>query len=250
MRGIERLWIVLIGLGLLAGCSGPVATETAFRAEAEVANSYADVLVEQAPLAGSLFASDTSLLSNEAVTSVLSTPVRLPDEAKVALLNLTPGGVGLRVYGSYWRTEEYMDLQHRYVEALKDPLSEAERIREVVAVPSVMIDRDMTLPQMREAAARLQADLLVIYGVRSDIFEKTRFWEKDQVKAYATCELLLFDTRTGVIPFTTMRTEKVVTEKQPEDFNWSETVQRAKSEATLRVLKEVGVEVAQFLKES
>ena len=92
MRGIEHLWGVLIGVSLLAGCSGPIATETAFRAEAEGADSYADVLVEQAPLAGSLFASDTNLLSNEAVKSVLSAPVRLPDEAKVALLNLTPGG--------------------------------------------------------------------------------------------------------------------------------------------------------------
>ena len=100
MRGIERLWIVLMGTSLLAGCSGPITTE-AMLAEPVGAMSYADVLVEQTPLAGSLFASDTSLLSNEAVRSVLSTPVRLPDEAKVALLNLTPGGVGLRVYGSY-----------------------------------------------------------------------------------------------------------------------------------------------------
>jgi len=217
--------------------------------EREGVASHADMTVEQTHLTGSLFASDTNLLSNEAVKGVLSAPVALPEKAKVALLNLTPGGVGLRVYGSYWRTEEYMDLQHRYVQAMVDPLSGAKRVREVVAMPSVMIVPDMTLGQMREAAARLQADLLLIYGVRSDIFEKTRFFDKDQVKAFATCELLLFDTRTGVIPFTLTRTQKVVTEKQAEDFSWSETLQRAKSEATLTVLKEVSAEVARFLNE-
>ncbi len=237
----------LMGLGLLAGCSTVPEAETLMAGRQGV-TSYADRLIEQTTLSGSLFTSDTKLLGNEAVLEILNTPVRLADDAKIALLNLTPGGWGLRPYGSYWRTEEYMDLQHQYVQVFVEGLAQAERVDEVVSMPSIMTDQSMTLPQMREAAVRLQADLLVIYGVRSDIFEKTRFFEKDQVKAFATCELLLFDTRTGVIPFTTILTEKYVTLRQANDFNWSETRQRAQSEATMAVLKKAAAEVNAFLK--
>jgi len=237
----------LIGLGLLAGCSTVPEADT-LMAEREGATSYADRLIEQTTLSGSLFTSDTKLVSNEAVLAIVDAPVRLAGNAKVALLNLTPGGWGLRPYGSYWRTEEYMDLQHQYVQVFVEGLSQAERVKEVVSMPSIMTDQSMTLPQMREAAVRLQADLLVIYGVRSDIFEKTRFFDKDQVKAFATCELLLFDTRTGVIPFTTILTEKYVTLRQSNDFSWSETRQRAQSEATMAVLKKAAAEVNAFLK--
>jgi hypothetical protein len=194
-----------------------------------------------------MFSSDTTLLSNEAARAILEAPVPAPRDAKVALLNLTPGGIGLRFRGSYWRTEEYMDLQHRYVQTLVDGVTAAESVREVVPMPSVMIAPSMTLPQMREAAVRLQADLLLIYGVRSELFRKTRLFEKDEVKAFATCELLLFDTRTGVIPFTTVLTEKYLTTHQADDFGWSETEQRAHSEATLRVLEKAGAIVTNFL---
>lgn len=246
MNRIGFILLNVVLLSVVAGCNLPTSDET-LMSNRESVISYSDAIGDQTPLTGSLFASDIKLLSNEAAQEILETPIPMRSDAKVALLNLTPGGLSLRVSRAAWRTEEYMDLQHRYVQTLVDGLMRAEKVREVVPIPSIMISEAMTLPLMREAAVRLQADLLLIYGIRNELFRKSRFLEKDEVKAYATCELLLLDARTGVIPFTTVLTEKYQTSPDPNDFGWAETQQRARSEATLRVLDKAGQAVAEFL---
>ena len=40
---------------------------------------------------------------------------------------------------------------------------------------------------------RLQADLRLVFRVRSETYSQYRFFVKDKVKAYSTCEVVLLD---------------------------------------------------------
>ena len=46
------------------------------------------------------------------------------------------------------------------------------------------------------------ADLLLVFRVGSDTYSQYRTFAKDKTKAYSTCELVLLDVRTGLVPFT------------------------------------------------
>lgn len=65
-----------------------------------------------------------------------------------------------------------------------------------------MTPSKVSVPLLREAAVRMQADLLLAYRVGSDTYSQYRTVARDKVKAYSTCELVLLDVRTGLVPFT------------------------------------------------
>jgi len=203
---------------------------------------------QPASIEGSLFASDQAVLSDAAVTKALDGVVSVPADARVALLDLSPEQQSVRYYGwAYWRSEQYMNQQQRYFHALAVPLVEKKGVKAVVPMPSFTINKKMSLPQIREAAVRMQIDTLVIYALRSDIFERTRFFAPTEVKGYATCEVAIFDTRTGVMPYTDIVTEKVMTTRAPGQENMYETRMRAEIMASEKCLSAISSGVAAYM---
>ena len=81
-----------------------------------------------------------------------------------------------------------------------------------------MVGGNASITQLREAAVRLQADMLLIFSLKSDIYSKYRAFAKDEAKAFATNETLLMDIRTGVIPFSNVVTRDTLIKKGTEDF--------------------------------
>ena len=120
---------------------------------------------------------------------------------------------------------------------------------EVELLPSLLVPEQPTVPVLREVAVRLQADALLVFRVHGNLFQNYRLFRGDQLKAYATCEAVLLDVRTGAIPFTTVATREYLTEKQEQDLTDAEAQQRAEQQAVLLALGEMGREVAAFLRE-
>jgi hypothetical protein len=232
----------ILGLGItlavLSGCA--VTPQNNFHSQ----QSYQ----EREEISTSLFESDSSKLSNEAVKTILDGKIKLGENSRAALLKLPNKGLGLRYYGyNYWKSEDYMDLQQQYVNTLADKIRSSKKFTNTVVLPSFISSEKMSLPQMREAAVRMQAHLLVIYRIESDIFEKQRLFQKNQVKAFATCEVAVLDTRTGIIPFTEVITEKHMIHEQGNDINMSETRRRAEAEVSTNCLSTLGTSLATYL---
>ncbi|MCG8314505.1 MAG: hypothetical protein MI976_14955 [Pseudomonadales bacterium] len=237
-----KIFTLMLAILVFTGC-----TAVPIQQVSDEASSRGSMMHSQSELKASLFASDTSLLSNEAVKEILESKWVLPEDPKIALLNLSNNQYAVRHYGwSYWRSESYMDQQQRYVESLSSKVLSSSIVSEVVTIPKIMIDKNMALPQMREAAVRLQADLLVIYTLTSDIFVDQRLFQQNQIKAYATCEAVLFDSKTGIIPFSSILTKKHQTVKGSGDLNDQEARKRAESEASMSCLSSTGDKMAEF----
>ncbi len=197
----------------------------------------------------SLFKSDQEVLSEEAISRILSSKIQLSQKAKLALMKFPyPEGRAQRYYGSYyWRSEDYLKTQQEYIDIFSAKFSISDRIQEVILLPSLMTPKEPTIPILREAAVRLQADLLLVFRITSDIYEQYVFFGKDKAKAYSTVEAVLLDVRTGIIPFSLVVTREHTEFKQEEDINFNETMKRAEKEAVIKALNAVGEELSVFL---
>ncbi len=201
---------------LLSGCASMPQAVTPVMATAEYA--------AKEPIATSLFPSDQAVMSDDAVGRILSSKVELPAKAKVALMKF-PDAEGSRYYGRhYWRDEEYLKLQQSQVDTLAQALQASDQIAEVTPLPSLMTPSRVSIPILRRAFA------------------------KDKVKAYSTCELVLLDVRTGLVPFTRVVSRERLELKQSADLDLSETMRRAEQMSAAETLKAAAGDLVGFMK--
>ena len=202
------------------------------------------------PIATSLFPSDQAVMGDEAIGRILSSKLELPAKGKLALMRFPDGDAwGSRYYGSYyWRDENYVKLQQVQVETLTSSLLASEQILEVAPLPSLMTPRQLSIPVLREAAVRMQADMLLVFRIGSDTYSQYRAFAKDKVKSYSTCELVLLDVRTGLVPFARVVSREQLELKQSADLDLSETMRRAEQASAVEALKVAAGELVGFVK--
>lgn len=196
-------------------------------------------------LEASLFPSDQAVLSDEAVRRILSSKLELPEKARVAVMKFSTGDNEAPRY--YWRLEEYVKTQQEYSDALSTTLLTSKRIAEVTPLPSLMTPGKASIPVLREAAVRMQADLLLVFRITSDSYYKSAVFAKDKVRVYSTCETVLLDVRTGLVPFTRIITREKLAVKGANDLDLSETARRAEKDAALEALKAAADDLVDFL---
>jgi hypothetical protein len=97
------------------------------------------------------------------------------------------------------------------------------------------------------AAARYQADLLLLYRDQCGSFEKYRFFQEDQTRAYCAVEAVLLDIRSGIIPFTVVATESFSAEKTKGENNFHETIKKAEYRALSKALSRVATDLSEFM---
>lgn len=240
--GPIALWKALTPILLL------VATSLGASGSAERATS--SEYQERPVLESSLFPSDKNVLEETAILKILSSKFQMPKTIKVALFRLQDPQQqqAVRYYGyGYWRSEEYLKIQQTYIDALASEISKSARVIEVSSIPAVLTPKEPSLPLIRETAVRLQADVIMVLKLTTDVYEKYRFLQSDQAKAYSTCEGFLFDVRTGLIPFSRIITREYLATQEKSDANFTETMVRAQKEAALLALKDLGQETVAFL---
>ena len=197
----------------------------------------------------SLFKSDQDVLSDEAISEILSSKFELPQKVAIALMKFrSDEAKAIYYYGyNYWRSEEYLKNQQNIIDTLADVIYKSNRVLEVTLFPDILTPAEPTISVIREAAVRLQADVVLVFIIHSDIYHKARALAPDEVKAYSTCEAFLLDIRTGLIPFTKIITEEIKTKKERTDTNIKETTLRAENEAILKSLYILGDNINEFL---
>ena len=114
--------------------------------------------IEEPILTTSLFGSDQSILDDEAINTILTGKIVLPQNAKIAIIkfpSIQEQRQGGYYYGySYWQSEEYHNAQERFFETLKKPLLLSRKTSDVVLLPTLMVPEKTSISILREAAAR------------------------------------------------------------------------------------------------
>lgn len=209
---------------------------------ASVANPMSSAEYQSRPeMTESLFKDDQQALSNETIATILGSRIVIPDRCRVVVVRY--GELGTHP----WWTPELAQLDQEAVNTLLNQLRSCNRVSQANVLPSMLAPRVQSVPQLRQCAARCQADLILLYRPRGHSYQKERVLVSDQVKAYCQVEAVLLDVRTGVIPFTSTSVKDFTAKKSGKDFDFAETVRAAEIQAQAEALKEVADQTTQFL---
>ena len=195
---------------------------------------------EDDSLKNSLFKGDQNVLSDQDIARILGTQLKLSDRHRLAILSLS----------SYsWWSQDIADLEAKNFDSLVQTLKTSAQLTEVRLLPSLLVPEKRTVPYLREASARIQADLLFVYTSRIQSFRRDRYLKPDEVKAQCVAESVLLDVRTGIVVHTGRATENIAMQKTAADLNFSETIARAESDARGKALLSLSNSVVAYLTE-
>ncbi len=217
---------------LVAGCT-TTSTQPNFMSSAEYQSREAAT--------ESLFASDREVMNGDDINKILGAKATIPKNARLAVLRF-----GSRRPWLWW-SGELAQRDHDLEKGLIEKLRNSRRAADASLLPSLMTPRKRTIPHLRVAAARYQADLLLIYRSASHTYEKQRIFSADQVKAKCVVEAILLDVRTGLVPFASVARQEYQAKESKKDFGFEETMAMAEMEAVSKALTEIGADLATFL---
>lgn len=224
-----------------AGCANRMDPSELTVADSHAALAMRERYDRDAPLAESLFKEDQAVLSNEDLHKILSAKVVLPDRSKLAVVRF-----GRLPYWWGW-SEDFVRVNEQIDDTFLGTLRTSGKLRDVAYLPSLVTPHSMTLPYLRQAAARCQADLLLVYRTSTRTYTKQRWFAAERTKAYCTVEAVVLDTRTGLIPFSTVVNEYFAAAKKKGEMNFSETVAKAEQKAIGEAWRRLARETVAFL---
>jgi hypothetical protein len=198
------------------------------------------------PITQSLFSDKSATISEENIQKILDGNYSLPKQLRVALIKLE--GAQRRYYWNFWSDEEYLKTQQAYLDSFTAKLKQSPRVLKITSIPEMLLSKEpASFTTLRESAVRMQADVVVVYAINSDIYTKYRSFKKPNVKAFATTQLIIMDVRTGLVPFTTVVTRDFMAPQIRNDIETTEARNRVQNQAVILTINEIGDQVTKFL---
>ncbi len=191
----------------------------------------------------SLFSSDSEILTDDDVKRILAFKFKPQEKNKIAVLP-----IGQFLWHGW--SDELDKADETVQNSLINRLKESGAIYDASYLPSLLVPEKKTVGHLREAAARYQADLLLIYKASFRTYQKYKVFSPDKSKAYCSLEAVLLDARTGIVPFTLLVSRTFTAEENNGDMNFHETIRKAELSALKSALDEVGIEIVKFMEKS
>jgi hypothetical protein len=135
----------------------------------------------------------------------------------------------------------------RELEDLYKIESWGSRVVAVTPLPQLLLGEKISLKSLRQSAALLQADALVVIKPISRADWRFQFFSATEAKATSFTEILLLDTRTSVVPFTSLISESVEIEEGGDDFSKGELLERARMKSEALAQKKIPEQIATYL---
>lgn len=199
-----------------------------------------DTLITQ-----SLFNDKSSTVSEENIQKILDGTYALPQQLRVAVVRLEAPVQQKRYY--YFDDEQYLKTQQSYLDLFIEKFKQSSRVNKVTLIPDLLVSKTPNFTNIREAAVRMQADIVVIYAITSDLYSKYKVFSKTDIKAFATTQLIILDVRTGLVPFSTIATKDAFSQRKKEEMDVAEAAGRIQHEAVLLTINEIGGKITDFL---
>jgi len=180
-------------------------------------------------------------LSEESIQKILSYRLALPSKNRIAIINLSQD--------NYWQyySSDFVSLNKEILNGFINNLNESPRIYDASFLPSLILPKSYSLANLRMAAARYQADVLMTYQTNCQNFEERKLIDPNVIRAYCTVEVMAIDIRSGIVSFTAVSTNDFTAKKADEDVNFHETRKKAEMKAISAGLTEVSSLMREFI---
>jgi hypothetical protein len=200
-------------------------------------------------ITSSLFDYKERSISEADIQRILNGNIRLPDTLRIAVYQDASMPSGR--YYTYWDRydENRLQTQQAMLDSFSTALRRSGRVSKVIAMPSLLVGTKPSINQLRESAVRLQADALLVFALKSDLYARYKAFKKSDAKAYATCQAILMDVRTGVIPHSDVLTRDFYGQVEPADLNSDDMRRRVQQQAAMMAVGAAGRSMERFLRE-
>jgi len=194
---------------------------------------------------------EEAVLSQESIDRLLTSRIQLPDRIKVAVYSF---GHRSHHFEEAWgrghaRAIGFLQERKAIVDAFEKPLLTTGRFVEVTHVPSNLLTGRPSLQRIREAAALMQAHLLLVIETASELVTyHGNIFTKDEVEATAVIELFVLDVRTGAIPYADTHDATMSVKEIGEDWTIEQVQRRAERLATLKAVAAAADGLGAFFK--
>lgn len=182
-------------------------------------------------------ANGSESLSEGAIQKILASRVSLPKQITIAIVRLSDTKEGL----------DFQTIDKEISDKFYDKSNWGARIQSVIPVPQMMLATPVTLPALRQTAALMQADVLLIIKPISYGDWKFEWIEANKGKGVTSLEILLLDTRTSVVPYTAVITEAAEISKDSSEYSNYELMSRAKKASEAKALLQVAPAIQKFI---
>ncbi len=183
----------------------------------------------------SLFSSDEKAISNEAIDQILSGKISIQSSNNIAVLSFSDSH------------STYSGNNAQCLSQIQKELKNNSRVTQLTFIPQLLLPNKVNVSALREAAARLQSELVLIYQVKMEVHEDANLFSKDEARSYASVEAMLLHVRTGIVPWTFTADQEFRFKENNQDEQNRGLYFRARDEATKKALSEVGSNLNGFL---
>jgi hypothetical protein len=237
---MKYFFYVILPFFVLLSCTTPRYTASPIQHE----NKFSD---DGETITQSLFSDKNSTISEENIQKILDGNFKLPQQLRVAIVKVENTSSNRSYYWNYRNDELYLKTQQSYLDFFSDQLKQSQRVISVSVIPDILLTKPQTFTNIREAAVRLQADIVIVYSITTDIYSKYKLFTKPDIKAFATTQLIMLDVRTGLIPFSTIVTKDQLSKKQENELDNNEATSRIQKEAVQMTIEEIGKRLLDYI---
>jgi len=170
------------------------------------------------------------VIGNEAVTQILDTEIILKDEGRMGVLPI----------GSWMSRDAGLGAAH--LTLLETKLAPSAKIGAVDRIPRLLLPERLTIPAIREVAARLRCETVLIYQTYVTNNYRSKVFGKDHLRTLITVEAVVLHTRTGTIPCSVIVDRDVDAKQQSGESDW-DFARRAEAEAVASALDDIATRI-------
>ncbi len=185
----------------------------------------------------SLFADDKSSLSDKELQELISAQSLVPGDARLAVLRAPSSTLrGTSANKDLAKQDELLN------DELAAGLKSNKRITSITTMPSMLVPSPLTVAAAREAGARFQVNLLLVFRPTAQVFDTDK---NADVTGLCKVAGAVVDTKNGTIPFALTVTEDFQAKRAGADT--AQNVAKAELEAARKALSKLGQQAAKFL---
>ena len=182
--------------------------------------------------------------SSKDIKNLLNQKINLKRPLKLAVVKLGHDNElsGAQVYQtrmySFNRSRKNL-MTKKSSKLFHEMTTKSKYIKDISLIPEFIMPEDQNFKNLRDVAALMQADLLLVLKTRSFTDHDFHLHKKNESKAIATIQAVVIDVKTGVIPFTSIATNQFLAKKSDKDYSNHELNERATLGAEDKALKEL-----------
>jgi hypothetical protein len=173
-----------------------------------------------------LFADDVAQITDTEISRILETSIELPASFRIGVVYLEHEREKDGHIYRLTRPSEMPLVSEAFVD-----LQANDRIYDISYLPKLLMPLEFSAGSIRAAAARYQADWVLIFETRTTVLTKTPLLGAHQARAYCAAECTVVDVRTGLIAFSAQSRVSLTEMKDDQEWSVKETTVLVEQEA-------------------